>query len=274
MEIITAAAALGVMGLLFGVVLAAAGKVFAVPVDEKAVALREVLPGANCGACGYPGCDGYAAAVSSGEAPIGKCTVGGSSCSDQMAQIMGVTTPSADARLVATLACQGTSENCRVTGEYEGIQDCLAASIVGGGNKACAYACLGLGTCERACPFDAIHVDSQTRLPVVDEEKCVACEKCVVACPKQVLSLKPAKRVVEVKCNNPLSGKPVMANCKVGCITCGKCARVCEANAITMVGGLPVIDYDKCVGCMMCAQACPTHALIAVGEVQAPQADA
>lgn len=261
MEIIIAALVLGVMGLIFGVVLAAASKAFSVPANPKADALRECLPGANCGACGYPGCDGYAAAVANGKAEVGACAVGGAACTAKMAEIMGVAAPAGAKRMVAALACQGSVGHCTGKGDYVGIQDCLAASLVAGGDKSCAYACLGLGTCERACPFNAIHVDPVRRIAVVDEEKCQGCKKCVAVCPKHVLSMKPAERAVSIRCSNTEAGRAVSAKCTVGCIGCGACAQACKFGALEMVNGLPVIDYDKCVGCMMCAEACPTRAL-------------
>ena len=140
MEIIIAALVLGVMGLIFGVVLSAASKAFAVPANQKAEALRECLPGANCGACGYPGCDGYAAAVADGKAEIGACAVGGPACSARMSEIMGTAAPDSAKRMIASLACQGSTGHCKGKAEYEGIHDCQAAALVAGGDKSCAYA--------------------------------------------------------------------------------------------------------------------------------------
>ena len=170
-SILIAALVLGGLGLIFGALLAVTSKVFAVPSNPKADALRECLPGANCGACGYPGCDGYASAVADGKAEVGKCPVGGAPVAAKMGEIMGVEA-GASTRMVASLNCQGSVGHCKPKYDYNGIEDCLAASLVADGNKACPYACLGLGTCERACPFGAIHVDPVRKLAVVDEDKC------------------------------------------------------------------------------------------------------
>lgn len=169
--ILIAALVMSVLGLLFGALLGVTGRVFKVPVNEKAEALRECLPGANCGACGFPGCDGYAAAVADGKAEVGACAVGGPACAAKMGEIMGVSV-SASVRMVASVACQGYGDHCKPKADYQGMTDCVAASLVNNGTKACQYACLGLGTCERACPFDAIHIDPIKQIAVVDEEKC------------------------------------------------------------------------------------------------------
>ena len=148
--ILIAALVMSVLGLLFGALLGVTGRVFKVPVNEKAEALRECLPGANCGACGFPGCDGYAAAVADGKAEVGACAVGGPACAAKMGEIMGVSV-SASVRMVASVACQGYGDHCKPKADYQGMTDCVAASLVNNGTKACQYACLGLGTCERAC---------------------------------------------------------------------------------------------------------------------------
>ena len=158
-NILIAAAVLGLMGLLFGLLLMGTEKVFAIPADEKRDAVRAALPGANCGACGYPGCDGCADAIACGKAPVNACPVGGKPVADKISAIMGNAEAADAVRKVASVICQGDSEHCKEKFEYRGIQDCVAASVVNDGNKACKFACLGLGTCARVCPFDAIHVD-------------------------------------------------------------------------------------------------------------------
>jgi electron transport complex protein RnfB len=229
-------------------------------VDEKVPLVREALPGANCGACGYPGCDGYAAAVASGEAAVNLCTVGGASVAKQIGEIMGVDAGSVT-RKVATVKCQGSLDRCGGKYEYQGIEDCLAASLVADGNKACHYACLGLGTCARACEYGAITIDERLKIAMVDADKCTGCTKCVAVCPKDVLSMEPADAPVQLLCRAAEEGKLVSDNCKVGCIGCELCAKSCHFGAITMVDHLPVIDREKCVGCMMCAEVCPTSAI-------------
>ena len=252
---------LGGLGLVFGILLAVAGKVFHVPVDPKAVAAREALPGANCGACGFAGCDAYAAAVAQGEAPVNACPVGGAAVAEQLAAIMGVDAGESQQRMVAVVRCQGTAERCRAKFSYQGIHDCLAASLVADGNKACHYACLGQGTCVRACQFGAIEIDERQKMAVVNTDKCTGCQQCVAACPKKVLAMQPAAAPVRILCRAAEEGKLVSDNCKVGCIGCELCGHACKFGAITFVNHLPVIDREKCVGCMMCAEVCPTMAI-------------
>ena len=256
MSIVSAVLVLGVMGLLFGLILAFASKIFAVEVDERIPAVQECLPGANCGGCGYAGCNGLATAIVEGKAPVNGCPVGGAAAAEKIAAVLGVEVTESE-KMVAHVHCSGTCENAKNRAQYEGIQDCLGAIRVANGYKECAFACLGLGTCEKACPFGAIHVvDGVAK---VDASKCTACSKCIAACPKHIISLVPEKNAVRVDCSSKAKGKDVMDACAVGCIGCGLCEKTCKFDAIHMEGNLPVIDYDKCKGCQMCAKACPRH---------------
>ena len=176
------------LGLLMGALLALASKLFAVKKDEKAEAIKECLPGANCGGCGYSGCDAYAAAVSAGDAPVNKCSVGGVEAASKIAQIMGVDAGE-QVRMRAQVMCSGTGEYAKKKYIYEGIDDCVAASKIGGGDKMCKNGCIGLGTCVRACPFDAIVVEDG--VAAVDYSKCKGCGICVSACPKGIIKLIP-----------------------------------------------------------------------------------
>ena len=273
MDIIIAALVLGVMGLVFGLVLTATSKIFAVPSNPQRDAVREALPGANCGGCGYPGCDGCADAIASGKAPADACPVCSAEAKAKIAEIMGAEVPDASNRKIARVLCQGDCESAKQKFEYQGIQDCNSACTVGDGYKSCKFACLGLGTCVKVCPFDAIHIDPVKKLPVVDEEKCAACGKCVAACPKSVLELASVKNEVALLCRNTDKLKAVMDVCKTGCIGCQKCMKACKFEAITMVNNLPVIDYDKCRGCRMCAEACPTGAIKALQPRQVAEID-
>ena len=256
MSIVYAVLVLGVMGLLFGLILAFASKIFAVEVDARIPAVQECLPGANCGGCGYAGCNGLATAIVEGKAPVNGCPVGGAAAAEKIAAVLGVEVTESE-KMIAHVHCSGTCENAKNRAQYEGIQDCLGAIRVANGYKECAFACLGLGTCEKACPFGAIHVvDGVAK---VDASKCTACSKCIAACPKHIISLVPEKNAVRVDCSSKAKGKEVMDACSVGCIGCGLCEKTCKFDAIHMEGNLPVIDYDKCKGCQMCAKACPRH---------------
>ncbi len=260
MDIVWAVLVLGAMGALLGFLLTWASKVFAVKSDPKRDAVRESLPGANCGGCGYPGCDGCADAIAAGKAPVNACPVGGAEVARKIGAIMGVTVGETERR-VAHVICQGGTDHCRQLYEHRGIQDCVAAALVGDGNKACQYACLGYGNCERVCPFDAIHIDPALHIAVVNEDKCQSCGKCIAECPKHVLELRVVNQPVDMLCRNPEMGKQITQKCSAGCIGCSRCEKACKFGAITMVNNLPVIDDKKCRHCMMCAEACPTEAM-------------
>ena len=262
-EILIAIGVLGGLGLLFGLILAIASKVFYVETDPRLDLLNECLPGANCGGCGYAGCGGYAEAVLKGEAEIGKCASGGNDCAMKMAQIMGVKAEKMERR-VAMVRCsgyKGVDENgaaigAKLKGEYEGIHDCLAASKVAGrGPSACKFGCLGFGNCVAACKFDAIHIVDG--VAVVDEEKCVGCLACAAACPRQlIVPVSPAQNVL-IACASMAKGAATTRACTVGCIGCGKCKKTCQHDAIILEKNLARIDYTKCVNCGDCAKVCP-----------------
>lgn len=252
------------LGLLMGALLALASKLFAVKKDEKAEAIKECLPGANCGGCGYSGCDAYAAAVSAGDAPVNKCSVGGVEAASKIAQIMGVDAGE-QVRMRAQVMCSGTGEYAKKKYIYEGIDDCVAASKIGGGDKMCKNGCIGLGTCVRACPFDAIVVEDG--VAAVDYSKCKGCGICVSACPKGIIKLIPFDAKHWVGCMSVDDGKNTRKVCDVGCISCKLCQKNCPAGAINVDNFVASIDYDKCTGCDICTDKCPRH-IIWSGEVQ------
>jgi len=260
MNIVLAIAVLGIMGLVFGLLLTFTSKVFAVPSDPKRDAVRETLPGANCGGCGYPGCDGCADAIAAGKAPVNACPVGGQAVAVKIGEIMGVA-PESHRRKVAHVICQGGTDHCRQTFEHRGIQDCVAASLVSDGNKACKYACLGFGNCVKVCPFGALSIDPAKKIAVVDEDKCQSCGKCIAECPKGVLEMRVENQPVDMLCRNPEMGKIVSQKCSFGCIGCERCAKACKFGAIEMVNHLPVVHNTKCRDCMVCAEVCPTGAM-------------
>ena len=264
--VIIAVVILAALGALFGLVLGFAAKVFAVEVDPKEEAVLGCLPGANCGGCGFAGCSGYAAAVAKGAAPVNACAAGGETVAAQIAEIMGVSAGTMVKQL-AQVHCTGCGQNYKQY-EYVGLHDCVAASKVpGGGALSCAYGCLGLGSCEKACPFDAIHVIDG--VAVVDEEKCKACGKCVDICPRHIIALEPykTKRHVTIPCSSHDKGVDARKVCDNGCIGCSLCAKSCPKEAITMVNNLAVIDYEKCIGCGICAQKCPRKLITVDGKV-------
>jgi len=259
-EILIAAVLIGVTGIIIGLLLGFAGEKFAVEVDEKEVAVREALPGNNCGGCGYAGCDALAKAIASGEAKVNACPVGGAAVAEEIGKIMGVEAE-AGRRMAAYVKCGGTCEKAKDKYEYFGEKDCNAACAVpGAGPKACQYGCLGFGSCVAVCEFDALHIVDG--VAVVDRDKCVACGKCVEACPKHLIELLPADAYYIVQCSSHDNAKRVMEVCSTGCRGCTLCARECPADAITMENGLAVINQDVCVGCGLCERRCPAHCII------------
>ncbi len=259
MGIIIAAAVVGAVGLVIGVLLGVASEKFKVEVDEKEILVRNELPGNNCGGCGYPGCDGLAKAIAAGEAAVDACPVGGAPVGAKIAAIMGVEAGGAE-KQVAFVKCKGTCDKTNMQYRYYGIDDCRKVSVVpGAGEKACAYGCMGYGTCVKACQFDAIHIVDG--VAVVDKEKCVACGKCVAACPNHLIELVPYKAEHLVQCSSHDKGKDVKAKCENGCIGCTLCTKQCEVGAIHMENNLAVIDYSLCTNCRKCAAKCPAKVI-------------
>ncbi len=252
--------ALGGLGLAFGLLLSFASRKFAVPVDPKVAAVRALLPGANCGACGFEGCDIYAENVAAGKAEINRCPVGGGELAAALAAVMG-TEAEVQEKKVASVRCRTSCERGIEAYIYQGIRDCRKATVLpGGGPNACSYSCLGFGTCIPACAFGALSV--QDGVIVVDRHLCVGCGKCVEACPRGVLEMIPVSQPVRLACNNADKGVQVREVCPEGCIGCGLCAKVCEAKAIEMRNNLPVIDGSLCVGCGKCVEKCPVKAIV------------
>lgn len=253
--IIMAAVIVGGTGLFIGVFLGIAGKKFAVEVDEREEAITGVLPGNNCGGCGYAGCSGLAAAIAKGEAPVNACPVGGSPVAEKIAGIMGVEAGD-QVRQVAFVKCAGTCDKAKQAYNYQGNHDCVMVSMMqNGGPKACAYGCLGEGSCVAACPFDAIHIVDG--VAVVDKEACKACGKCIAVCPKRLIELVPYEQKHLVQCSSKDKGKDVLSVCSVGCIGCKMCEKVCEFDAVTVSDNIAHIDPEKCTNCGKCAEKCP-----------------
>ena len=236
---------MGALGLFFGIGLAIASSIFAVKRDPRVDRIDDILPGANCGACGAPGCAGFAEGVVEGKYEVTGCIVGGSEVAQKIAGILGKEAGEV-IPMIAVVRCQGTRENCPDRAIYQGIKDCSAAQFVDNGAKGCEYGCLGLGTCVEACPFNAMYMGDEG-LPVVIEDKCTGCGKCVEACPRDIMELIPRDQKVYIACKSKDFGKKVKQVCKVGCIGCSICTKenVTPGEIITMDGYIPVIHYDK-----------------------------
>ncbi|HOP41365.1 MAG TPA: RnfABCDGE type electron transport complex subunit B [Geobacteraceae bacterium] len=252
------------MGAAFGVILGIAGKKFAVEVDPRVDAILQVVPGANCGACGMPGCGGYAEAVVDGTVAPLACAPGGASLYEKIAAIMGTEVSGYQERKVAQLLCQGGLGQSKMLYKYKGIEDCHAALAAFKGPKACNYGCIRLGSCAKVCPFGAIEFGADG-LPVIDYYKCTGCNKCVEECPQNILKLVEVTRLVHVRCVNVDKGKNAKAVCSVACIKCKLCEKNCPEDAVHVVpygnGSVAVIDYEKCTNCGICATKCPTKAI-------------
>ena len=253
-SILIATVAVGIIGLLMGLLLITVDKKFKVQVDEKEIAVREYLPGNNCGACGYAGCDAMASAIVHEEAPVNGCPVGGAAVAEKIARIMGVEADEAE-KTVAFVKCSGDCEHAAARCHYVGITDCASAVASGLSPWTCDYGCVGFGTCAAACPFGAITVING--VASVDRSKCKACGKCVAACPKRLIEIVPYEQKHLVQCSSRDKGKDVMSVCSVGCIGCKMCEKVCEFQAVTVTGNIAHIDPEKCTNCGKCAEKCP-----------------
>ena len=250
---------MGALGLAFGALLGFASIKFFVPVDERVSQIRELLPGANCGGCGYPGCDGYAVGIVEEGIKTNLCVAGGASLAEGIASIMGVDSE-ASVPMIAYLKCGGSPEFSARNAIYAGIEDCRSAAVLPGGSpNACTFGCMGLGTCVKVCVFGAMSI--KDGLAVIDADKCVGCGVCVDACPKSVLALTPKGADVQVSCNSPWKGPDVKKVCTVGCIGCGICVRTCPEGAIVLENNLARIDGTKCTNCGKCAEKCPTKSI-------------
>ena len=248
------------LGIVFGVALAIVAARFVVKVDPKVEQVRETLPGANCGACGFAGCMGYAEAVAGNpDVAVNMCAPGKAAVAEKIAQITGKKAEKVDPK-IARVFCQGGNSLSQRKYIYSGVRDCTAAVLAAGGDKSCEYGCLGYATCMRACPFGAITM-SPDNLPIINKEKCTACGKCVAACPKQVIELALMSKAVVISCHSRDKGIDVKKKCQVGCIACGICVRTCPVDAIKIDNNLARIDHSKCIVCGLCVKKCPTSAI-------------
>ena len=258
MEIVYPIITLTTLGFLFGAGLAFASRKFCVAHDKRTDEIAEKLPGSNCGACGTAGCMQFAQALISGTCTITTCPVTSREAKEDIAKILGQELK-AEVKRVAVLHCNGGNK-IKEKSDYDGLEDCVAADLLGGGQKACIWGCLGFDSCVRACKFGAISMGSDG-LPVIDEAKCTACGACVKICPKNLFSLESIDKKYYVACSSGDAGKDVMAVCKVGCIACRKCETNCPAKAIEVIDNLAKFDYDRCKNLGKCVEVCPTKVI-------------
>ena len=254
MIIVYAGLLLGALGLIFGGVLTFAAKKFHVEVDERVNQIKECLGGANCGACGYAGCDAFAQAVVDGKAPIDGCAPAGAKGIERIAKIMGQEAKTGE-RLVARVLCQGANGIAKDRYVYDGYKSCAVAAGLAGGPKDCRFACLGLGDCQDKCKFGAITMENG--IAHIDPDKCTACGACVKACPRSVISLLPESQSVIVRCRNSDLARAARAVCMDACIGCGRCKKECKYDAIVVENGFAHIISEKCTRCGECAAVCP-----------------
>ncbi|MFZ2899244.1 MAG: RnfABCDGE type electron transport complex subunit B [Saprospiraceae bacterium] len=268
MTILIALAALGGLTLLLAVMLIVANKKLYVYEDPRIDTVEDMLPHANCGACGFPGCRPFAEALVKGNALPGKCTVSSDEGRMRIADFLGVAL-GAEEKRVARLACAGGVNVAINRAQYKGISSCQAAALVSGGGKGCFWGCLGHGDCEAVCDFDAITMN-EFSLPVVDVDKCTACGDCVEVCPKDLFSLQSINNRLWVACKNLEAGDRVLEDCQVACTACGKCAMDAPGELITMVHNLPVVHYGKGKLTMDPIQRCPTGAIVWLDDEKGP----
>jgi len=247
------------VGIIVGAGLVFTSKKFYVEVDEREAAVREKLPGNNCGACGFAGCDALAAAIAREEAPVSACPVGGAPVAEAIGKVMGVEAGAVE-RKVAFVACRGNCEVTQNQGNYVGISDCRAAALAGINFTDCDYGCLGFGSCSSVCPQNAIRVVNG--VATVDRKRCVGCGLCVKACPKGLISLVPASQIVAVQCSNRDRGPQVKQVCSAGCIGCSLCVKQCEFGAMEFGNNLARVNPAACTQCGKCAEKCPAKVIV------------
>jgi len=258
-------ATLSGLGIILALILYFVAQKFKVVEDPRIDEVDELLPGANCGGCGYPGCRGFAeACVTADNLDAFYCPVGGNDLMKAVADALGAEVSEKEPQ-VAVVRCQGSPEHRKEVREYDGPQSCAIAHSLFGGTTNCANGCLGLGDCVEVCTFDAIHMNSETNLPEVVEDACTACGACIDACPRDIIELRNVgkkSRRIYVSCINTDKGAPAKKACDVACIGCGKCVKICPFDAITLENNLAYIDYEKCKLCRKCVTECPTNAIV------------
>ncbi len=265
MNIVYAVLVLGVLALVFGLVLAVASKAFEVKSDPRLQEIIDSLPGANCGGCGYAGCAACAGAILAGQAPVNVCPSCKGEQTSRIAAIMGVDVKPAERR-VAFVRCAGGDRAGHKFDRYVGLQDCVAAmKVSGNGTLDCSFGCLGLGSCVKACKFDAIHINSYG-VAEVDRQKCTCCKQCIAACPRKIIVTMPYAVDIVLPCANKEAGKDARGHCAISCIGCKLCEKNCPTGAITVKNNVAVIDYDKCTSCGTCVAKCPRKLIVNIHD--------
>lgn len=247
-----------VIGIISGIILTVAAKFMSVPVDERVTNIREVLPGANCGACGFAGCDEYASELVHSGVATNLCTPGGAAVSAQISELLGVDAQEVVAKR-AVVRCVGTTKATRSVMDYQGPRTCAANNSFYQGGKSCSHGCLGYGDCVRVCQYDAIAIVDG--VAVVDKDLCTACGMCVKLCPNHLIEIVPASSEIQVACSSHDKGGVVRKACSAGCIGCKKCEKTCEFDAIHVSDNLASIDPAKCTNCGKCVEVCPTKVI-------------
>ena len=247
-----------VLAMLFAIALAYLGKKLAVSRDERIDQVRDCLSGANCGACGYAGCDGFATALVEGKAELSSCNATSKEKKEEIAEILGLTDTGEAMKVV--VCCHG-GQDAKDKYDYVGYGDCRSMELLAGGRKQCAWGCLGTGSCVDACQHHAVTV-KQKGYSEVSLSKCISCGKCISVCQKKIIKRIPASATYYVACSNHQKGKEVRELCTKGCIACGICVKQCEVGAITIVDNLATIDYTKCINCGKCAAKCPQRCIV------------
>lgn len=247
-----------VLAMLFAIALAYLGKKLAVSRDERIDRVKDCLSGANCGACGYAGCDGFATALVEGKAELSSCNATSKEKKEEIAEILGLTDTGEATKVV--VCCHG-GQDAKDKYDYVGYGDCRSMELLAGGRKQCAWGCLGTGSCVDACQHHAVTV-KQKGYSEVSLSKCISCGKCISVCPKKIIKRIPASATYYVACSNHQKGKEVRELCTKGCIACGICVKQCEVGAITIVDNLATIDYTKCINCGKCTAKCPQRCIV------------
>ncbi len=249
---------LGGVGLLCGIALAIASRLFAVNVDPRIEALEKILPKGQCGGCGFPSCHSYAQNMLENGAEPNRCVLG-ADIVDEISKILGKEVATVEKRVAVIQCCGGTTAVKKY--EYAGTPSCRAVSLYSGGDTLCTYSCLGFGDCVEVCPFGAMSIANRST-PVVDREECTGCGKCTTVCPKNVITLIPRKTRIYIGCNSKEKGKVVRKICEVGCIKCGRCVKICPEDALSMQDNQINIDYSKCTNCGFCIEECPRKIIV------------